>query len=109
MHPSLLGKKLIPAFVHRHWQIWLCSLCFVIPFVVGGAGGWFWVAASYDHFGQSTTDKEYEDALTSMHQESSAAFVRNGLLYGFVGLSVGGGMVLLLRLRRHSKIKDESH
>lgn len=81
----------------------------MVPFLVAGVGGWFWVEASYDHLGQLTSDKEYEEACKSVEQESIAAFVHDGLLYGFIGLSMSAAFLILLRLRQQRATKDELH
>lgn len=108
MHPSLLAKKLIPAFVQRHWQIWLCSLCFVVPFLVAGAGGWLIVQINNDHPGQALTQEDYERNERQVQEESISMFVRDGLKAGAIGLGTGISVVLLVGLLRRSKFKDKS-
>jgi hypothetical protein len=104
MQPSFLAKKLIPAFVQRHWRIWLCSLCFVVPFLVAGAGGWLIVQINDDHPGQSLN---YEAHVQEVQEEGMRVFIRDGLNAGLIGLGIGVGVGLLITLWK-SRVKGKS-
>ncbi len=98
-------KKYLPGFVSRHWQIWLCSLCFAIPFIVGGSIGWAYLLAEYDIGSQGLTGTERTREMVEFRNKQPIRFIDWGLKSGVVGLLIGLSCSIALR-KKSSKPMD---
>ena len=76
-------------------QYWWLSLCFLLPFLIGGTVGWLMLLAEFDIGSQGLTGLEPE--LKEFRRLEPIRFLDYGAKSGFVGILIGFGLLKLFR------------